>query len=216
MAPSAEIDDETRPQKIWALALASLGVAYGDIGTSPLYALREAVQHAAKDGIGVPEAVIGVLSLILWALLLIVTLKYVTVLLRADNKGEGGTFALMALGQSVAQRSAPLIAVLGVMGASFFYGDAVLTPAISVLSAVEGLKLVAPALDPFVVPVTLVILVGLFAVQAHGTANVAALFGPIMLLWFATLALGGLIHIVDDPHIFLAFNPYYGARFLAS
>jgi KUP system potassium uptake protein len=216
MAPSAEIDDETRPQKIWALALASLGVAYGDIGTSPLYALREAVQHAVKDGIGVPEAVIGVLSLILWALLLIVTLKYVTVLLRADNKGEGGTFALMALGQSVAQRSAPLIAVLGVMGASFFYGDAVLTPAISVLSAVEGLKLVAPALDPFVVPVTLVILVGLFAVQAHGTANVAALFGPIMLLWFATLALGGLIHIVDDPHIFLAFNPYYGARFLAS
>jgi KUP system potassium uptake protein len=143
-------------------------------------------------------------------------LKYVTVLLRADNKGEGGTFALMALGQSVAQRSAPLIAVLGVMGASFFYGDAVLTPAISVLSAVEGLKLVAPALDPFVVPVTLVILVALFAVQAHGTANVAALFGPIMLLWFATLALGGLIHIVDDPHIFLAFNPYYGARFLAA
>jgi KUP system potassium uptake protein len=216
MAPSAEIDDETRPQKIWALALASLGVAYGDIGTSPLYALREAVQHAVKDGVGAPEAVISVLSLILWALLLIVTLKYVTVLLRADNKGEGGTFALMALGQSVAQRSAPLIAVLGVMGASFFYGDAVLTPAISVLSAVEGLKLVAPALDPFVVPVTLVILVALFAVQAHGTANVAALFGPIMLLWFATLALGGLIHIVDDPHIFLAFNPYYGARFLAA
>ncbi|MET0569422.1 MAG: potassium transporter Kup [Hyphomicrobiaceae bacterium] len=213
---SIDSEEEARPGRIWTLALASLGVAYGDIGTSPLYALREAVQHARKDGLEVPEAVLGVLSLILWALILIVTLKYVTVLLRADNKGEGGTFALMALGQSVATRSASVISVLGVMGASFFYGDAVLTPAISVLSAVEGLKLVAPALEPFVIPVTIVILVALFAVQSRGTGRVASFFGPIMLLWFAVLAVGGLIHIVDDPQVFLAFNPYHGARFLAT
>ncbi|RPI44119.1 MAG: potassium transporter Kup, partial [Hyphomicrobiaceae bacterium] len=213
---SIDSEEEARPGRIWTLALASLGVAYGDIGTSPLYALREAVQHARKDGLDVPEAVLGVLSLILWALILIVTLKYVTVLLRADNKGEGGTFALMALGQSVATRSASVISVLGVMGASFFYGDAVLTPAISVLSAVEGLKLVAPALEPFVIPVTIVILVALFAVQSQGTGRVASFFGPIMLLWFAVLAVGGLIHIVDDPQVFLAFNPYHGAKFLAT
>ena len=176
---SIDSEEEARPGRIWTLALASLGVAYGDIGTSPLYALREAVQHARKDGLEVPEAVLGVLSLILWALILIVTLKYVTVLLRADNKGEGGTFALMALGQSVATRSASVISVLGVMGASFFYGDAVLTPAISVLSAVEGLKLVAPALEPFVIPVTIVILVALFAVQSRGTGRVASFLAPL-------------------------------------
>jgi len=149
------------------------------------------------------------------ALVLVVTLKYVIVLLRADNKGEGGTFALMALGQSVATRAAPLISVLGVIGASFFFGDAVLTPAISVLSAVEGLQLVAPALDPIVVPLTMFILVGLFAVQSRGTARVATFFGPITLCWFAVLALGGLIHLWDAPEVLLAFNPFYGGAFLA-
>ncbi|MGE3917048.1 MAG: KUP/HAK/KT family potassium transporter, partial [Hyphomicrobiaceae bacterium] len=153
--------------KLWALALGSIGVVYGDIGTSPLYAFREAVTHATKHGLAGHEAVLGVLSLIIWALLLIVTLKYVLVLLRADNNGEGGTFALMALGQSVAKRSTPVLFALGVMGASFFYGDALLTPAISVLSAVEGLKLVAPALDTVVLPLTVVILVGLFLMQAR-------------------------------------------------
>jgi len=194
----------------WALALGSLGVVFGDIGTSPLYALREAVKASS----GGPEAVPGILSLIVWTMLLIVTLKYVLVLLNADNKGEGGTFALMALGQSVAKRSTTLLLVLGVIGAAFFYGDAVLTPAISVLSAVEGLKLVAPQLEPAVVPLTVAILVLLFAAQSHGTAKVAQYFGPVMLVWFAALAVGGLVHIVDDPRVFLALNPLLGVQFI--
>lgn len=200
----------------WALALGSIGVVYGDIGTSPLYAFREAVTHATKHGLAGEAAVLGVLSLIIWALLLIVTLKYVLVLLRADFNGEGGTFALMALGQSVAKRSSPMLFVLGVMGASFFYGDAVLTPAISVLSAVEGLKLATPVLSPFVLPITIVILIGLFAVQSRGTGKVAAYFGPITLVWFGLLAIGGILHIVDDPRVFLAISPHYGINLLIS
>ncbi|HJU32548.1 MAG TPA: potassium transporter Kup [Hyphomicrobiaceae bacterium] len=196
--------------RFWALALGSLGVVFGDIGTSPLYALREAVKATS----GGPEAVLGVLSLVVWTMLLIVTLKYVLVLLNADNKGEGGTFALMALGQSVAKRSASLILFLGVVGAAFFYGDAVLTPAISVLSAVEGLNLVAPQLDHLVLPLTVAILVLLFAVQSHGTALVAQFFGPVMLVWFAALAAGGLIHIIDDPRVFQALNPLVGVEFI--
>jgi KUP system potassium uptake protein len=156
----------------------------------------------------------GILSIMVWTMLLIVTLKYVLVLLNADNKGEGGTFALMALGQSVAKRSASLLLVLGVIGAAFFYGDAVLTPAISVLSAVEGLKLVAPQSEHTVVLLTIVILVGLFAVQSHGTAKVAQYFGPVMLLWFAALAAGGLVHIIDDPRVFRALNPVLGVQFI--
>ena len=198
----------------WALALGSIGVVYGDIGTSPLYALREAVTHAKQQGATGPDAVLGILSLMVWTLFLIVTLKYVLVLLNADNKGEGGTFALMALGQSVAKRSAPLLLVLGVAGATFFYGDAVITPAISVLSAVEGLKLVAPSMEAAVLPVTLVILVALFAVQSRGTAKVAQFFGPITLVWFIALAVGGLIHLIDDPRVFLALNPFLGIHFV--
>ncbi len=154
------------------------------------------------------------LSLIFWALILIVTLKYVLVLLHADNKGEGGMFALMALGQSVAKRSAPLIMSLGVAGASFFYGDAIVTPAISVLSAVEGLRLVSPAFEHAVLPLSLIILVGLFAVQSHGTARMAQFFGPITMVWFLALGIGGLIHIPDNPVVFNALNPWYGLRFL--
>jgi KUP system potassium uptake protein len=213
---AVDTDEEARHGKIWALALASLGVAYGDIGTSPLYAFREAVQHGRKHGLDIEECVYGVLSLILWSLLLIVTLKYIIVLLRADNRGEGGTFALMALGQSVAKRATPLISMLGIAGASFFYGDAVLTPAISVLSAVEGLQLVAPALESMVVPITVAILIALFAVQSRGTGRVASFFGPITLCWFAALALGGLLHLWDAPQVLLAFNPFYGISFLAS
>ena len=201
--------------KLWALALGSIGVVYGDIGTSPLYAFREAVTHATRHGLAGPDAVLGVLSLILWSLALIVTLKYVIVLLRADNHGEGGTFALMALGQSVAKRSAYLLTLFGIMGAAFFYGDAILTPAISVLSAIEGLKLVTPAFERAVVPITLVVIIGLFAMQSRGTERVAAFFGPITLIWFLVLALGGVIHIVDDPRVFLAFNPLYGIKLLA-
>ena len=157
----------------WSLVLGSIGVVFGDIGTSPLYAFREAVNSAQGVGISNREAVVGVLSMILWALTLIVTIKYVMVLLRIDNKGEGGTFALMSLGQSVAKRSAPIILGLGIAGAAFFYGDAVITPAISVLSAVEGLNLITPAFEKFVLPISLLILVALFSMQSHGTAKVA-------------------------------------------
>ncbi|KAB2912102.1 MAG: potassium transporter Kup [Hyphomicrobiaceae bacterium] len=209
-------ENEHTDKQFWALALGSIGVVYGDIGTSPLYALREAVSHATAQGASGPDAVLGILSLMTWTLLLIVTLKYVVVLLNADNKGEGGTFALMALGQSVAKRSASLILVLGVAGAAFFYGDAVITPAISVLSAVEGLKLVAPQLGHWVLPITVAILVLLFMVQSRGTAKVAQFFGPITLVWFVALAIGGLIHIIDDPRVFLALNPILGISFVAS
>ena len=212
-AHSAE-NGHTQGQKFWALALGSIGVVFGDIGTSPLYALREAVTAATHHGTSGTDAVLGILSLIVWTMLLIVTLKYVLVLLNADNKGEGGTFALMALGQSVAKRSSGLLLVLGVVGAAFFYGDAVITPAISVLSAVEGLKLVAPQMEATVVPVTIVILVALFAVQSRGTEKVARYFGPITLVWFIALAIGGTIHIIDDVRVFQALNPWLGVHFI--
>jgi KUP system potassium uptake protein len=211
----AKASADTHTASIAALIIGSAGVVYGDIGTSPLYAFREAVTAAQQSGLSGRDSVLGVLSLILWALLLNVTGKYVLLLLRADNKGEGGTFALMALVQSGARGSAPLILTLGLIGASFFYGDSVITPAISVLSAVEGLKLLEPSLEAAVLPIALAILVGLFAVQPFGTAKVAALFGPVMLVWFSALALGGLIHIVDSPDVFLAINPLYGVEFLA-
>jgi len=200
----------------WSLVLGSIGVVFGDIGTSPLYAFREAVNSAQGVGISNREAVVGVLSMILWALTLIVTIKYVMVLLRIDNKGEGGTFALMSLGQSVAKRSAPIILGLGIAGAAFFYGDAVITPAISVLSAVEGLNLITPAFEKFVLPLSLLILVALFSMQSHGTAKVANVFGPITAIWFVAIAVGGLIHLVDDPSVLAALNPLPGIEFAAS
>jgi len=207
-------DNGKTGQQFWALALGTLGVVYGDIGTSPLYAFREAIAAAHMQGAGTSGSIIGILSLMTWTMLLIVTLKYVLVLLNADNNGEGGTFALMALGQSVAKRSARLLLVLGVAGAAFFYGDAVITPAISVLSAVEGLKLIAPHMENVVVPITLLILVLLFTVQARGTATVAQFFGPIMFIWFTVLAIGGLVNLADDPRVFLALNPLYGIEFV--
>src|SRR6476620_2907523 len=154
-----------------------------------------------------PDTVLGILSLIVWSLFLLVTLKYVFVLLRADFNGEGGTFALMALAQAVAQRSKHVILILGVAGASFLYGDAAITPALSVISAVEGLKLIAPAFEKLVVPLSIAILIGLFAVQSRGTAKVAAYFGPIILIWFAVLATMGLICIAEQPSVLGAFNP---------
>jgi KUP system potassium uptake protein len=222
-AHGADEGQSIQDRHVWALALGSIGVVYGDIGTSPLYALREAVKASA----GGADSVLGILSLMVWTMFLIVTVKYVLVLLNADNKGEGGTFALMALGQSVAKRSSSLILVLGVVGAAFFYGDAVLTPAISVLSAVEGLKLAEPqvrhlaphldlkaVIELAVLPITVVILIGLFAVQSRGTAKVATFFGPVMLVWFAVLGLGGLVHIIDDPRVFQALNPALGVQFI--
>src|SRR3954453_8840419 len=156
----------------WTMALGSVGVVYGDIGTSPLYAFREALHAATHGGQDVSrEAVLGVLSLILWALIIIVTLKYVLLLLRADNKGEGGTLTLMALAQRAIGRSGMTLVILGCIGAAMFYGDAIITPAVSVLSAVEGIELVAPGFAPYVVPLTVVIIIALFAVQSHGTAR---------------------------------------------
>jgi KUP system potassium uptake protein len=204
----------------WGLTLGSIGVVYGDIGTSPLYAFREATVAAAQAH-GVADAamlradVLGLLSLILWALMLVVTLKYVVVLLRADNRGEGGMLSLVALAQRALGRAAPLVFLAGAAGAALFYGDAIITPAISVLSAVEGLKLIAPAFEAYIVPITLAIIAALFWVQSRGTGVVAGWFGPITLVWFAALAAGGLIHIVADPGILEAANPAHALGFLA-
>src|SRR5256885_130907 len=176
-----------------ALTLGSIGVVYGDIGTSPLYALREAVVAASAGGEVTPLAVTGVVSMILWALIIVVTLKYVVILLRADNHGEGGTLALMALAQrAVSSRAAGAIVLLGIISGALFYGDAVITPALSVLSAVEGIKLVTAAFEPYVVPLTVLILLALFAVQARGTAGIAAFFCPIMCIWFAVIAVAAI------------------------
>jgi KUP system potassium uptake protein len=196
------------------LALGSIGVVYGDIGTSPLYAFRVAVTAAAESGPVTRDTVLGVLSMILWALIVVVTIKYVLVLLRADNNGEGGTLSLTALANRALGRRTPLVVVLGVIGASMFLGDSVITPAISVLSAVEGLELVTPAFKHSVAPLTIAILIVLFAVQRRGTANVAAFFGPVMVVWFIAIAISGLLHLLDDPGVFAAVNPIYAIQFL--
>jgi len=213
---STEANDEKVTSGFWALALGSIGVVFGDIGTSPLYAFRTAVTDAAHGQPVTRVMVLGVLSLILWALFIVVTSKYVLLLLRADNAGEGGTLSLMALGQRALGRRSWFLLALGVVGASMFLGDSMITPAISVLSALEGLKLAAPALEHYVVPLTVFILVVLFAVQSRGTALVASAFGPVMLVWFATLGVLGLVHIVDDPSVLAAINPLYGVEFLLS
>jgi KUP system potassium uptake protein len=213
---TSEANDGPVTTGYWALTLGSIGVVFGDIGTSPLYAFREAVAGAAQGQPVTRVIVLGVLSLILWALLIVVTAKYVLLLLRADNNGEGGTLSLMALGQrALGRRSWPLL-TLGVIGASMFIGDSMITPAISVLSAVEGLKLATPALEHYVVPLTVFILVGLFAVQSRGTARVASAFGPVMVVWFSTLAVMGVVHISDDPWVLVAINPWYALQFLLS
>ncbi len=197
-----------------ALMLGSIGVVYGDIGTSPLYAFREAVTAAATmDGV-TPHAVIGVLSLILWALIIVVTLKYVLILMRADNNGEGGTLALMALAQRALAGRSGTIVLLGIISGALFYGDAVITPALSVLSAIEGIKIATAAFDPYVVPLTLVILFALFAVQSRGTARVAFFFGPIMVVWFVVIGVAALPHIVRHPEVLGAFNPLHAVAFL--
>jgi KUP system potassium uptake protein len=221
VAPEATLPESHIKARFWTLTLGAIGVVYGDIGTSPLYAMRETVMAATGGHHGTPvpltrDLVIAILSLLIWALILTVSVKYVFLLLRADNKGEGGSLTLVALAQrALGRRSLPIL-MLGMAGAALFYGDAAITPAISVLSAVEGLKLVTPTLNDYVLPIALVILVGLFAVQGHGTGKVAALFGPITLLWFITMAGLGLLHIADDWEVLLSFNPYYGVSFLFS
>jgi KUP system potassium uptake protein len=200
------------------LAVGSIGVVYGDIGTSPLYAFREAVNAAAgPDAMPTPAAVYGVLSLVLWALIFIVTFKYVIVLLRADNNGEGGTLTLMALARKATGDNTAFVVMLGIIGAALFFGDALITPAISVLSAIEGLKdveSIGSQIEPYIVPITVAILVALFAVQARGTARVASFFGPIMVVWFAAIAIAGVIWVASNPGVLLALNPYYGVAFL--
>jgi KUP system potassium uptake protein len=199
--------------------LGAIGVVYGDIGTSPLYAFREALAQSAGGGIDRSE-IIGVLSLALWALIIVVTLKYVAFLTRADNNGEGGVLSLMALATRATGGRWPVVLILGGMGAALFYGDAIITPALSVLSAVEGLKTV-PGLEtvmtlPVTLGATIGILVGLFAIQSRGTASVAGLFGPVCTIWFLALGGLGLWHILSAPEILLAFNPFHAVTFLAS
>ncbi len=196
-----------------AMALGSLGVVYGDIGTSPLYALRESLHHIKATGV-TDTGVIGTVSLLIWALFFTVTAKYVLFLMHADNKGEGGTLSLMALAQSALGRGVAPVFFLGVAGAALFSGDAVITPAISVLSALEGLELVTPVFSPYILPLTIVILISIFWAQRRGTARVAAFFGPVMAVFFLTIGLLGATHIGDAPRILQAFNPIHGLRFL--
>ena len=204
--------------RFWALTLGSIGVVYGDIGTSPLYAVRESVLAAVGPTAPAGEEVIlGILSLIIWALILIVSVKYVIILLRADNNGEGGTLALMALAQRALQgRGVRVVIMLGMISAALFYGDAMITPALSVLSAVEGLEIVTPAFHSYVVPLAVLILFALFAVQSRGTARVASFFGPITLVWFFALAMAGIWHVAQAPTVLGAFNPGHGVKFLLS
>jgi KUP system potassium uptake protein len=215
IALAAEPDHRSGPS---ALALAALGVVYGDIGTSPLYAFKECLSPDRGMTLD-PASVLGVLSLIFWALMIVVSLKYVTLVMRADNQGEGGILALLALalrGFADRSRARLILVMLGLIGASMFYGDSVITPAISVLSAVEGLEIATPAFTRFVVPITLAILVGLFIIQKQGTAKVGKMFGPVMVVWFLTLAAAGVSQIIRHPGVLSALNPVYAVSFMAS
>jgi KUP system potassium uptake protein len=217
-APVASEESHHSPhsESFWALALGSMGVVFGDIGTSPLYAMREALRHT-RASVGPQVAVLGVVSLVTWALILIVTVKYVAFLMRADNKGEGGTLALMALAQRFVPRRSGWVLLLGMAGAALFYGDGIITPAMSVLSAVEGVRDAPGApheVARLVVPMAAGILIALFLVQARGTASVARFFGPICALWFLVIAGLGIYHIAEDLSIFRALSPHYGIIFL--
>jgi KUP system potassium uptake protein len=207
--PTAHVEPEGR--RLALLSFTALGVVFGDIGTSPLYAFREAFhpEHGVRPTI---DAVHGVLSLIVWSLILIVSIKYIALVMRADNRGEGGILALLAL----VPRDRAVLVMCGLFGAALLYGDGVITPAISVLSAAEGLEVMAPGFGPYVVPSTVAILIALFALQKRGTARMGKLFGPITLLWFVAIALLGGAELVRQPSIVLAANPWYAARFLAA
>ena len=204
-----------RPVTVASL-IGVLGIVYGDIGTSPLYAMRASLLHFADDGIARWE-ILGLLSLIFWALVLTVTVKYVLFVLRADNRGEGGVLALMALAQRHTRtaRGKWLVALIGIVGASLFFGDGVITPAISVLSAVEGLKVISPAFEDAVLPIALGILLALFLVQYRGTQSMGAIFGPVCLVWFTVLGLLGLIEIIRQPEVLVALSPTYALNFCA-
>ena len=215
-APLSAPRPRSAPSPFWALALGSIGVVYGDIGTSPLYAFREAMLAAGGTQTQIArDDVLGILSLILWALTIIVTLKYVAILLRADNQGEGGTLSLLALAHRALGGTAATIFLVGALGAALFYGDALITPAISVLSAVEGLSLVTSTFDPYILPIAVAIIVALFLVQSRGTAAVAGWFGPVTLVWFVVMAIGGGVHLAGDPAVLAAVDPRHAVAFLA-
>ena len=203
------------PSSHAALTLGALGIVYGDIGTSPLYVMKTVFDPA--NGLALNQAnLIGIVSLIFWSLMVVVTLKYVTLIMRADNHGEGGIMALLALASSSVADKPKLrhtLLMIGVFGAALFYGDGVITPAISVLSAVEGLELAVPSLTPYVVQITLVVLVGLFMLQKHGTAGIGMVFGPVMVIWFVVLGGSGIVHLVQAPAILAALNPIAGLEF---
>lgn len=211
-------ENETRREapRLAKTALAAMGVVFGDIGTSPLYAMKEVFGGHHPLPIDA-DSVLGILSLVFWALTITVSLKYVLFIMRADNKGEGGIMALTALALRTVNASPRLlwtISALGIFGAALFYGDAVITPAMSVLSAIEGLEVATPLLTPYVLPITITILVALFIFQRHGTAAVGALFGPVMLFWFVTLGVLGLWNVIEHPYVLLAINPSYAIRFV--
>jgi KUP system potassium uptake protein len=214
-APQGTSEDSRSNSRLAVLTMGALGIVYGDIGTSPLYALRECF-HGAHAIAPTPENVLGVLSLIFWSLTLIISIKYVIFVMRADNKGEGGILALLAL---VAQSpgahrpSRSVLIALGLFGAALLYGDGMITPAISVLGAIEGLGVATHVFEPYIVPLAALILFGLFLIQSHGTARVGALFGPIMIVWFVTIAVLGIRWIVVEPHVFSALNPLHAITF---
>lgn len=207
--PASHANNKQMP----ALVLGALGVVYGDIGTSPIYAFREAFAAHGKTT-DLNADVVGLLSLIVWALTITVAIKYVFFVTRADNKGEGGTLSLMSLVRSTLTGRSGWVVAIGVLGAALFFGDAIITPAISVLSAVEGLELVTPALTPYVVPITVAIICVLFFVQRFGTAKVSTIFGPVTVVWFVTLGVIGLVHIVSAPQVLWALNPANAILFL--
>ncbi|BDA84440.1 putative potassium transport system protein kup 2 [Aureimonas sp. SA4125] len=214
-AALADIAEPHHPKRsLPVLILGSVGIVYGDIGTSPLYAMKESLLHVG--GAPSTQEIVGVVSLLVWSLIVVVTIKYVVLILRADNHGEGGALALMALTQRALSKPSTTILVLGTLGAALFYGDAILTPAISVLSAVEGLKVISPALGAYVIPISLALIVALYVVQSYGTSRVAGFFGPIMSLWFASLALIGITHLIANPAILAALNPINGLWFMTS
>ena len=211
----SSVDRPTNPKALAGLTLAAIGVVYGDIGTSPLYALKEVFAH---DRVPLtPDNILGILSLVFWTLTVVVSLKYVTLILRADNHGEGGLIAMLALA-SQAVKDKPVLRrwllALGIFGTAIFFGDGVITPAISVLSAVEGLGVAAPALAQYVVPVTLVVLTALFAAQRFGTAGIGRFFGPVTLVWFFVLALLGVVHIAEHPAVLAALSPHHALQFI--
>ncbi len=201
--------------RLLALIVGAIGVVYGDIGTSPLYTIREA--FGGEYGMALsPVNLFGVLSVIFWSLILVVSLKYIFIVLRADNRGEGGTFALLALARQATNRNSAIVMALGIAGAALFYGDGIITPAISVLSAVEGLEVATPDFKPYVVPITLFILVILFGIQQNGTGLIGKFFGPVTCLWFATLGIMGIVHIAHNPEILRALSPHYAVLFFAA